>query len=358
MSIIDTIKDAILANIGPLKQAPKNWGKRNCPLCHTQGHGRDTRYRFGIQFNANSIACNCFNCAFSASYTEGEELSKSFKFLLTNLQINTKFIQYIEFEIFKQKNQIQSVREGDEESQPNKENKLKNLFNKWYPKDLPEESLTVTEWLEYGLDNPDFMKVVNYALDRKLFDLDNFYWSPSTLHNVNQRLIIPYYHKNKIVGFTSRLCYNLLDKSVPKYYQQCPQDFVYNLDHQQDWSRKYVIVTEGVLDALCVDGVSILGEVGQDKVDIINRLQKEIIVCPDRDKKGYDLVNVAIENNWAVAFPKWDKDIKDAAKASEKYGRLLTTHSIISSSVSGAVKIRVAWELEQNGRNHNIKGSY
>jgi hypothetical protein len=353
--IIDTLKDAILANIGPLKSAPKGWHKRNCPLCHTQGHGRDTRNRFGIQFNANSIACNCFNCAFSASYTEGEELSKSFKFLLTNLHVDNKFIQHIEFEIFKQKNQIQSIREGDTETSANKETKLKNLFNKWHPKDLPEESLTITQWLEYGLDDPDFMKVVNYALERKLYDLDNFYWSPSTFHNVNQRLIIPYYHKEKIVGFTARLCYDVTDKSIPKYYQQCPQDFVYNLDHQQGWSRKYVLVTEGVLDARCVDGVSVLGEIGQEKVDIINRLQKEVITCPDRDKKGYDLVNVSIENGWSVAFPKWDSDIKDAAQASQKYGRLLTTHSIISTAVSGKEKIQLKWDIEQNERSRKRK---
>ena len=356
--IIDILKDAIRTNIGPLKTAPKGWFKTCCRLCHTRGQGKDTRNRFGIQFNANSICCNCFNCGFSASYTSGEELSRSFKILLTNLHIDNKFIQYVEFQIFTQKHNIQSLRDGAPTQQVDQETKFRNLFNKWQPKDLPRDTLSVTQWLENGLDDPEFMKVVDYALARKLYNLDNFYWSPSKLHNVNQRLIIPYYYRDKIVGFTARLCYDMPDKSIPKYYQQCPQDFVYNLDNQDDWSRKYVIVTEGVLDAWCIDGVSVLGEIGQEKVDIINRLQKEVIVCPDRDKKGYDLVDVSIENGWAVAFPKWDNDIKDAAKASEKYGRLLTTHSVISSAVTGSVKIKVAWDLEQNRRNHTIKRSY
>jgi len=43
-------------------------------------------------------------------------------------------------------------------------------------------------------------------------------------------------------------------------------------------------------------------------------------------------------------------NIKDAAKASEVYGRLLTTHSIISSAVSGKDKIKLKWEIEQNAR--------
>ncbi len=348
--ITDILKDSILANIGPLKSAPKNWQKRNCPLCHTQGHGRDTRHRFGIQFNQTSIAMNCFNCSFSASYSEGEELSKSFKFFLSQLHIDDKFIKQLEFEIFKQKNQIQSIRDGDVPGLEDKDAKFRKLFQKWQPMDLPEDTASITTWLEYGLDDPNFLKVANYAIDRKLYDLDTFYWSPSTSHNLNQRLIIPYYYKDKIVGFTSRLCYDVADKSVPKYFQQCPQDFVYNLDHQQDWLRKYVLVTEGVLDAWCIDGVSILGEVGQSKVDIINRLQKEVIVCPDRDKKGGDLVDIAIENNWAVSFPKWDNDIKDAAAAAAKYGRLLTTHSVISSAVTGNDKIKLQWEINANER--------
>jgi len=113
-----------------------------------------------------------------------------------------------------------------------------------------------------------------------------------------------------------------------------------------------------VLDAWVVDGISILGEIGQSKVDIVNRLQKEIIVCPDRDKKGRDLVDIAIENEWSVAFPKWEVNIKDAAAAAEKYGRLLTTHSIISSAVAGELNIRNTWKIQQNERNRNIKGSY
>ena len=346
--ILDSLKDVILQNIGVLKQAPKGWMKRNCMLCHTQGHGKDTRHRFGIQFNPQSIAMNCFNCGFSAGYTEGKDLSKAMKFFLRQIHVSEEFIKQLEFEIFRQKNQIHELREGD--SEVNRESRLKSLFQKWKTIELPKNSLRITEWLENGLVDPHFLKVVDYAIGRKIFNLDEFYWTPETEFQLNHRLIIPYYYRHNIVGFTSRLYYDTPDKSIPKYYQQCPTDFVYNLDPQQGWLRKYVIVNEGVLDAWSVDGVSILGEIGQSKIDIINRLQKQIIVCPDRDKKGWDLVKVAIDNNWAVAFPKWPQNIKDAAKASEIYGRLLATHSIISTAVSGKEKIQLTWNIEQNAR--------
>ena len=318
-------------------------------LCHTQGHGHDTRHRFGIQFNPESIAMNCFNCGFSAGFTEGRELSKSFKFFLKHINLDEEFIKQIDFEIFKQKNGITSIREG-EEAIIDIEAKFRTLFSKWKQVDLPPDSLSITQWLDAGLDDPEFLRVVNYAMDRKIFDLDNFYWSPSTLFNLNERLIIPYKYKHKIVGFTARLCYNTDGKEIPKYYQQCPPDFVYNLDRQGDWMRKYVLVNEGVLDAWTTDGVGILGETTQPKIDIINRLQKEVIVCPDRDKKGWDLVKAAIDNDWSVSFPKWEHGIKDASKASEKYGRLLTTHSIIASAVSGREKIELNWKINHNER--------
>jgi hypothetical protein len=352
--IIDILRDAIMANIGALKQAPKGWHKRNCMLCHTQGHGHDTRHRFGIQFNPNSIALNCFNCGFSAGYTEDGPLSAKFKFFLKQISLDDEFIKQIEFEIFKQKNNISSIREGEQVA-IDIEAKFKTLFSKWKSIELPKDSMSITNWLDAGLDDPEFLSVVNYAISRKIFDLDNFYWTPSTIFNLNQRLIIPYHYKHKIVGFTARLYYDTDGKEIPKYYQQCPPDFVYNLDHQGDWMRKYVLVNEGVLDAWTTDGVGILGETTQPKIDIINRLQKEVIVCPDRDKKGWDLVKAAIDNDWSVSFPKWENGIKDASKAAEKYGRLLTTHSIIASAVSGREKIELHWKIEQAERSRRTR---
>lgn len=350
--IIDAVKSAILSNIGPLKQSSKNWHIRNCMLCHTQGHGKDTRKRFGIQFNADSILINCFNCGFSTHYTEAEPLTKSFKFFLTQLAVDDKFIAQLEFEKFKQKNNIIQLKDGDTITS-NYEDKFKSLFSKWKEHPLPPDSYPIQDWLDAGCTDKHFIDVAQYAVSRGITDFDQFYWSPSEVHEMNCRLILPYYYRGTVVGYTGRYVYKINNKEVTKYFQRCPTDFVYNLDNQYSWSRKYVIVNEGVLDAWVVDGVGILGEVTQHKVDIINRLQKDIIVCPDRDKKGSDLVKAAIHNNWAVSFPKWDAGIKDAADASKKYGRLLTTYSIIQGAVRKKEKIKLLWNISQNERNRS-----
>jgi len=128
---------------------------------------------------------------------------------------------------------------------------------------LPTDSYPIMTWLELGCDDENFLKVVDYAISRKLYELEKLYWSPSEYFFLNRRLIIPYYYQSKVVGFTARLFEDLESKEIPKYYQQCPVDFVYNLDAQNNFNRKYVIVNEGVLDAFNTDGVAILGEMNQ-----------------------------------------------------------------------------------------------
>lgn len=353
--ITQILKDLLVERLGILKPSSKNWKKRNCFLCRSQGHGVDTRSRFGVKFEASSITCNCFNCGFSAYFEEGGNLTKNFKFMLVNLGVDDKFIKSIEFEIYKQQNKLEVVRDGAQLTESEKEFKIRNLATKWPEIKLPDGALPITTWLEYDCDDADFLQVVNYLMSRRIFNLDEFYWCSETKHQLNKRVIIPYYYNRKLVGFTARYAEDLKTKTIPKYYQICPEDFVYNLDSQEGWQRKYIILTEGVLDAWTVSGISSLGEINQAKIDIINRLQKTIIVCPDRDRKGKDLVDAAIVNNWHVSFPKWDRDIKDAAKAAERYGRLLTTHSIIASALHGKERIQINWEIEQNVRNKRLQ---
>ena len=346
--LLDILKETLLQHLGPLKAAPKGWQRRNCPLCHTQGHGADKRGRFGIQFAPDHIAANCFNCGYHAGYRETEPMSKQFKLLLTTLNISPKFIKHLEFESFKLRNSIEQHKDGG--TSDNYLDRMRGASTRWLPVSLPDDAYPITTWLELGLDTDDFMGVVNYALSRRILSLDDFYWTPNKRYNLNRRLIIPYRYNNTIVGYTARLSYDQKSKDVPKYFQQCPTDFVYNLDAQQAHARKHVIVTEGVLDAWAVDGVGVLGEITPAKVEIINRLHKNIIVCPDRDLKGGALVEAAIKNRWGVAFPRWDRDIKDAAQAAQRYGRLLTTHSIVQSSVRNTDKVRIMWEIMLNER--------
>jgi DNA primase len=108
----------------------------------------------------------------------------------------------------------------------------------------------------------------------------------------------------------------------------------------QDWTRKFVIVTEGPFDAITVSGVSILGsEINDTQRELIDGLGRQVIVVPDRDAPGEKLINQAKEFGWSVAFPEWETGVNDVADAVMKYGRLFTIQSILKTTETSKLKI-------------------
>jgi len=116
---------------------------------------------------------------------------------------------------------------------------------------------------------------------------------------------------------------------------------VYGLD-DQTYNKVFAIVCEGQIDAIHIEGCALGGsEISDQQSMLLNRLQKDIIVVPDRDKAGSKLVERAIELGWHVSLPTWPDDINDIGDAVDKYGRLYTLHSIASEATDSALKIRL-----------------
>jgi DNA primase len=116
---------------------------------------------------------------------------------------------------------------------------------------------------------------------------------------------------------------------------------VFNYDRQQQ-AAKFCLVVEGAMDAIAVDGLAILSnECNESQALIVDSLNREVIVVPDRDKAGMELVKAAMEYGWNVAFPDWDKDIKDCADANQRYGQLFTMRSILESVETSNLKIQL-----------------
>jgi DNA primase len=167
-------------------------------------------------------------------------------------------------------------------------------------------------------------------------DWYDFMYSPDKGWDVFKRLLIPFYWRGDVVGFTGRM-FEQSDKV--KYYTDVQPGYVFNMD-AQDWSRKFVLVTEGPFDAITVSGVSILGsEINDTQRELIEGLGRQIIVVPDRDAPGQKLVDQATEFGWGVAFPEWDKTVGDVADAVLKYGRLFTIQSILKTTETSKLKI-------------------
>jgi hypothetical protein len=207
---------------------------------------------------------------------------------------------------------------------------------------LPESARKLQDWADYcalepgGIDK-NLMKIFEYMAARYLnLDDTDYYWTPEL--GYRDRLIIPFYYEGRIVGWTART--TQADKN-PKYLTEVQPGFVYGLDEQRH-NKVFAIVCEGQLDAIHIEGCAIGGsEISDQQAMLLNRLNKDIIVVPDRDKAGSKLVERAIELGWSVSMPDWSPDINDIGDSVSKYGRLYTLHSIVTSAEESPLKIRL-----------------
>jgi DNA primase len=111
---------------------------------------------------------------------------------------------------------------------------------------------------------------------------------------------------------------------------------------QQPADAKFVCVVEGPFDAMSIDGVAVLSnECSEQQADIIDTLNREIILVPDRDRAGARLIDAAIAYGWTVSFPIWHETCKDVNEAVVKYGRLFVLKSILDARESGKLKIEL-----------------
>jgi DNA primase len=165
---------------------------------------------------------------------------------------------------------------------------------------------------------------------------------------MSNRVIIPYTYKGKIVGHTSRF----LDDRTPKYLNEQQPGYVFNIDMQKpEWT--VCILTEGIFDALSIDGVAVMhDDISTEQAQLLSTLNKTIIVVPDRDKTGLRLCDRALELGYQVSLPNWDDDVKDTNDAVVKYGKLPTLLSILHSATNSKIKIEL--RKKQIGKQNGI----
>jgi hypothetical protein len=199
---------------------------------------------------------------------------------------------------------------------------------------LPDDAIKISDITDFTKFS---MAILEYMVERGLsVDDTDYYWSPSL--GWRDRLIIPFYFEKRIVGWTGR---TVNPDKKPKYMTEVQPGFVYGLD-EQHYNKVFAIVCEGQMDAIHIQGCALGGsEISDQQAMLLNRLQKQIIVVPDRDHAGKKLVEDAIDKGWSVAMPEWDQEINDIGDAVGKYGRLYTLHSIASVALDSPLKIRL-----------------
>jgi hypothetical protein len=313
------------------KSTPSGWIAGNAPCCHNRGETRDTKSRGGLLMTTTGgFNYHCFNCNFKAGWAPGHLLSKNTKNLFRWLGMPDEEIDKLYFYTIKNK------------SDQIKEDKVLN-FN-LNETTLPENTKSIEQWSKENCQDPQLLEIIKYIIDERKLNWDWYPWHWSIENGYRDRVIIPFYHDNKIVGWTGRK----ITEGKPKYLTHAQPGYVFNID-KQIYSRDYVIVVEGQFDAIAIDGVAIMhNEPNEVQCIRINRLGKQVIVVPDRDKAGITMINAALNNNWTVSMPPWEDDIKDVADAVKRYGRLYTLTSILTHKETNELKIQLMKKKLEN----------
>ena len=303
------------------KTTPSGWCSFDAPCCVHNGESRDERQRGGLIQEGDVVSYHCFNCGYKTGWQPGRLISYKLRKLLEWFNVPDDTINKLSLEAMRIGHDVNAQ-------------EFFTSLPEFATVQLPEESVKIKEVKDF---NEQSLSVIEYMLSRNLNLDDTDYYLSSKL-GYRDRLIIPFYYEGRIVGWTARAINS--DKK-PKYLSDSQPGFVYNLDEQRP-QKVFCIVVEGPIDATHIEGVALLGsEINEQQAMLLNRLGKEIIVVPDRDKAGKKLVEQAIDQEWSVSMPDWDSDINDVSDCVAKHGRIYTLYSIVSAAESSALKIRL-----------------
>ena len=304
---------------GKKKLTSSGWTSFNAVCCNHFGHKPDRRMRGGVKLDGHNWSMHCFNCGFKCNFVLGRSITAKTRNLLSWCGVDNEQIQRWSLESLQHKDLIDFT-------QPTKQ-KVKIKFNEHK---LPEGEIVDSY-------NPLHKVYIEYLQKRKIDSSYPFLITPNEKGRMANRVIIPYTYKNKIVGHTSRF----LDNKIPKYINEQQPGYVFNIDMQKpEWS--VCLVTEGIFDALSIDGVALMhNDISSDQALLLSTLNKQLILVPDQDKTGLALCDKALELGYSVSLPDWDVDVKDVNDAVVKYGKLPTLLSILQCATNSKIKIEM-----------------
>jgi hypothetical protein len=320
-SLVEQVHRLVFDNL-PVRtnKTPSGWTTLDCPMCS------DRRKRGGIITSGPKISFNCFNCGYKTGWSPNPTLGKKFKDLVLTLGVDASELHKVQIELLKYSEELEFEETND----------YVYTLSQFKKVDLPEFAESIE-------DLPENHPVKKYAYQRGLYGLyPLLHFDNSQYAN---RLIVPFSYNGELVGWTARHI-NPPNKRVAKYLHNMQKGYVFNVDRFADSKREIVIVTEGVFDAILIDGVAIQGNsVSAEQAHLIEKLGQRIILCPDRDDAGKQLIDQALALGWEVSFPPWSAECKDAADAVNKYGRLATVASIMNHSTDNKLKAQVKTKM-------------
>jgi len=302
---------------GKRKQSGSGWISFNAPCCVHNGNTPDRRGRGGIKLSDQGWSYHCFNCGYKTSFILGRNIGFKARRLLEWIGVPENDINQINLESMRHRSMEGMIEDRQ------------RVWNNTAPIEFKETDL------------PEFTDFVTPATTDQWAYLRSRHvpedYPIMVAATTRTGVIVPFTYNNQVVGSTIRF----LDDRNPRYINDMQKGYVFGIDLQQTgW--QHVIVTEGIFDALCISGVAVMhNEVSDDQARLIRSLGRNVVVVPDQDTAGVELIDRAVELGWSVSIPDWPEGVKDINDAVKLWGKLTTLLTIMQSSESSRIKIEI-----------------
>ena len=298
------VLDIVQAHVGYGKVSTKGFHQLKCPICH------DYQPRLGIKLEGDNVGANCFNCGFKARYSESDgRLSKNFKKLLKAFGVPEEEIEaHASQSFFQPKSDAPITLESI------------TKVNLYAPEiKLPDHSYRIK------LDNCPLENA--YLRSRKL-DYSAYPFYVSSDKKLKNRIIIPFYRNGKVIYWQAR---SILDER-PRY-KNCDvskEAVMFGMDRLWFNSLRPLFISEGVFDALHVDGVALIGStINEAKRHLLQQSRRDKIFVIDYDKNGCTLAENVIQYHLGKLTTLGPG--LDINKSVNEYGKLWTFYKLIEN---------------------------
>lgn len=275
----------------------------------------DKRNRGGFKFDGDYTAYSCWNCPARFVHEEGSgKLSRNARDILQAFGITREDLQELTSSIFSPKVEKEiTLDEVTKEKLTTPEVAF------------PDRTFELLSAGHEELQEP----IIKYLLGRHINPLDTpLYFSLDP--KLQRRVIIPFWRAGKLIYWQART----IDEGVRPRFLNCvvsKSAVLYGYDKLSAREETPLFVTEGVFNALIVDGASIMGSVlNTAKVEVLKQTRRRLIFVRDRDSQGDALSQQVLENGWEVTTV--DNRVNDVNESVVQFGLPFTAYSLIKNA--------------------------
>ena len=292
--------------------SPTGFYNLRCPVCN------DHSERGGFKFDGDTTGYSCWNCASKFKYEEGTgKLSKNAKDILEAFGITREVLRELTSSIFLK---------PPEESEISLDNVTKVKLHT--PEiAFPDRTRALLSTGHEEMQEP----ILEYIIGRRIDPLQHtFYFSldPKFL----RRVIVPYWRDGKLIYWQAR---SIDDGVKPRYKNPsvAKDAVIYGYDQLHSYEQAPLFVTEGVFDAIMVDGICILGSsLNAAKIEILRRTKRRLIFVIDRDQTGGELGRQVLDEGWELTFV--DIRARDINDSVVRFGLPYTAFSLLKNATT------------------------